>query len=104
MNILLNLGILKTATDSPPIQFRSFHTLNYSIPYSESESNHSIAMKLLLPSSTSYQIAYCLSSSNILCASLKDMDEPDKISVGPGGNNDIFRFVIYLSGWYNKNN
>ena len=81
------IGILKTATDSPPIQFRSFHTLKYSMPYSESDGSISnIAMKLLLPASTSYQIAYGLSGSNVLCASLRDADETDKISFGPGGN------------------
>ena len=81
------IGILKTATDSPPIQFRSFHTLNHSMPYSEADgSSNNIAMKLLLPSSTSYQLAYGLSGSNVLCASLKDMNEPEKISFGPGTN------------------
>ena len=79
-------GTLKTATDSPPIQFRSFYILKYSMPYSESESTaNNFAMKLLLPASASYQIAYGLSSSDVLCMPLTSQDEPDKISFGPGG-------------------
>ena len=82
------LGILRTATDSPPIQFRSFHALKHSLPYSESDTVvNSIAMKLLLPASNSYKIAYGLRGPNVLCMPLKDAEEVDKISFGPGGNN-----------------
>ena len=93
---LLKTGILKTATDSPPIQFRSFHNLKYSTPHSESDGGiQNIAMRLLLPSSTSYQIAYGLTGSNVLCAPLKDMDEPDQICFGPGGNiMNLFLLVL----------
>ena len=82
------LGILRTATDSPPIQFRSFHALKHSLPYSESDTlASSITMKLLLPASNSYKIAYGLSGANVLCMPLKDTEEVDTISFGPGGNN-----------------
>ena len=89
---------MKTATDSPPIQFRSFHNLKYSTPHSESDGGiQNIAMRLLLPSSTSYQIAYGLTGSNVLCAPLKDMDEPDQICFGPGGNIVNLVLLILLS-------
>ena len=89
---------MKTATDSPPIQFRSFHNLKYSTPHSESDGGiQNIAMRLLLPSSTSYQIAYGLTGSNVLCAPLKDMDEPDQICFGPGGNIMNLVLLILLS-------
>ena len=42
-------------------------------------------MKLLLPQSSSYQIAYGLSGSDILCLPLKDTEEPDKLNFGEGG-------------------
>ena len=93
---------MKTATDSPPIQFRSFHNLKYSTPHSESDGGiQNIAMRLLLPSSTSYQIAYGLTGSNVLCAPLKDMDEPDQICFGPGGNiMNIVLLVLLSRGYY----
>ena len=82
----LILGTLATATDSPPIQFRSFCILKYSIPYSETDSaGTGFTMKLLLPSSTSHQIAYGMSNSTVLCMSLSDQEEPDKIDFGSGG-------------------
>ena len=96
--LFLKTGILKTATDSPPIQFRSFHNLKYSTPHSESDGGiQNIAMRLLLPSSTSYQIAYGLTGSNVLCAPLKDLDEPDQICFGPGGNIMNLVLLVLLS-------
>ena len=78
---------MRTATDSPPIQFRQFHALKHSLPYSESDTLvSSIVMRLLLPASTSYKIAYGLSGANILCMPLRDAEEGDKISFGSGGN------------------
>ena len=89
-------GILKTATDSPPIQFRSFYILKHSMAYSESDSTaNNFAMKLLLPASSSYQIAYGLNNSNVLCMPLTGEDEPDKINFGPGGKCFL---LIYIEG------
>ena len=86
------LGTLATATDSPPIQFRSLYILKHSIPYSETDSiGTGFTMKLLLPSSTSHQIAYGLSNSTVLCMSLVHQEEPDKIDFGSGGILSIFR-------------
>ena len=83
---LINSGTLKTATQSPPIQFRSFYPLKHSLPYSDADSTPTNqGMKLLLPQSSSYQIAYGLSGSDVLCLPLKDTEEPDKINFGEGG-------------------
>ena len=63
------------------------------MPYSDSDTaTNSIAMKLLLPASNNYKIAYGLSGSTVFCMPLKDAEEPDKISFGPGGN-----YIIYGS-------
>ena len=103
----MNLGTLATSTDSPPIQFRSFYILKHSITYSETDPvGTGFTMKLLLPSSTSHQIAYGLSNSSVLCMSLGEQDEPDKIDFGSGGITDklnqfrqkyhIFDLLIFL--------
>ena len=93
----LILGTLATATDSPPIQFRSFCILKYSIPYSETDPvGTGFTMKLLLPSSTSHQIAYGMSNSTVLCMSLLDQEEPDKIDFGSGGMYSEYTFKTRL--------
>ena len=90
---LINPGTLKTATQSPPIQFRSFYPLKHSLPYSDADSTPTNqGMKLLLPQSSSYQIAYGLSSSDVLCLPLKDTEEPDKINFGEGGKCGILPY------------
>ena len=51
-------------------------------------------MKLLLPQSSSYQIAYGLSGSDVLCLPLKDTEEPDKINFGEGGKCAIYHINL----------
>ena len=51
-------------------------------------------MKLLLPQSSSYQIAYGLSGSDILCLPLKDTEEPDKLNFGEGGKCAIYHINL----------
>ena len=81
------IGIMKTMSNAPPVQFRSVTVLKYSVPFTpppaetSSLDAHAIAtsqaivpgcdLKLLIPESTGYNIGFIYSSTSVLCVPCK---------------------------------
>ena len=81
------IGIMKTMSNAPPVQFRSVTVLKYSVPFTPPPAEtssldvHAIAtsqaivpgcdLKLLIPESTGYNIGFIYSSTSVLCVPCK---------------------------------
>ena len=70
--IFLNSGMLRTLTDSPPIQFHHFVTLKHTNPFNESVDPNNLSYlgyRFILPPAASHQVAYVFNEAAIFCFS-----------------------------------
>ena len=71
------IGIMKTMSNAPPVQFRSVTVLKYSIPFSQPLETTSDAvipgcdLKLLMPESAGFNVGFVYNSSLVLCVPCK---------------------------------